>query len=212
MMQMYKVFTNKKIIVFTDHIPSDYLSSDYLCINEATYLNSLPDLDDLQELTAYETIILSASNPEMLKRRLLQKYYLVIAAGGIVTNKKGELLVIFRRGVWDLPKGKVDGDESPSQAAIREVHEETCIRACIPSDTPLKTSHIYTEADHYWIKETTWYLMHSEEEREPKPQIEEDITIAKWASRSEVENHILQSTYPMIRELIQSNYLTNPGK
>ena len=37
---------------------------------------------------------------------------IIIAGGGIVTNELGELLMIFRRGKWDLPKGKLDKGES----------------------------------------------------------------------------------------------------
>ena len=32
----------------------------------------------------------------------------VKAAGGLVMNKEGKLLFIYRKGIWDLPKGKVD--------------------------------------------------------------------------------------------------------
>ncbi len=43
----------------------------------------------------------------------------VEAAGGLVLNEKGEVLMIFRRGSWDLPKGKIDPNESVETAAIR---------------------------------------------------------------------------------------------
>ena len=49
----------------------------------------------------------------------------IIAAGGLVLNEKNELLMIFRRGFWDLPKGKVDEGETLEQCAVREVKEET---------------------------------------------------------------------------------------
>jgi NUDIX domain len=47
------------------------------------------------------------------------------AAGGCVFNEQQELLVFFRRGSWDLPKGKIDPGETPEQASVREVQEET---------------------------------------------------------------------------------------
>ncbi|HRI61402.1 MAG TPA: NUDIX domain-containing protein, partial [Saprospiraceae bacterium] len=47
------------------------------------------------------------------------------AAGGFVRNAENKLLVFFRRGSWDLPKGKIDAGETPEQAAVREVQEET---------------------------------------------------------------------------------------
>ena len=51
----------------------------------------------------------------------------VIAAGGLVTNDKNELLIMFRRGKWDLPKGKLDEGETIEACALREVREETGI-------------------------------------------------------------------------------------
>jgi len=40
----------------------------------------------------------------------------IIAAGGLVTNENNELLMIFRRGKWDLPKGKADEGETVKHA------------------------------------------------------------------------------------------------
>lgn len=61
------------------------------------------------------------------------------SAGGLVLDRSGPTLkaVIIarhdRRGrlIWSLPKGHLEGDESPEQAALREVTEETGIEAAI---------------------------------------------------------------------------------
>ena len=34
------------------------------------------------------------------------------------------LSIIFRNKKWDLPKGKIDGNEDEETAALREVNEE----------------------------------------------------------------------------------------
>ena len=49
------------------------------------------------------------------------------AAGGLVENNHNEILMIFRKGKWDLPKGKVELKEKIISAAKREVEEETGI-------------------------------------------------------------------------------------
>ena len=54
----------------------------------------------------------------------------VRAAGGVVVRqgKKGPKIVIVHRpryDDWSLPKGKLDGDESFEEGALREVKEET---------------------------------------------------------------------------------------
>jgi len=50
------------------------------------------------------------------------------SAGGIVVNKKGEVLVVSQRGTsWSLPKGHADPGEDFYDAARREIHEESGI-------------------------------------------------------------------------------------
>lgn len=53
----------------------------------------------------------------------------VLAAGGIVFNQDDELLMICKRSKWDLPKGHVDKNESFESCALREVKEETGLKA-----------------------------------------------------------------------------------
>ena len=45
-------------------------------------------------------------------------------AGGLVCNKNNHILLMFKRGKWDMPKGRVD-DKGKKVSAIREVNEET---------------------------------------------------------------------------------------
>ena len=49
---------------------------------------------------------------------------LIEAAGGLVINRKGEYLFIYRNDKWDLPKGKLEKGERKRQGAVREVEEE----------------------------------------------------------------------------------------
>ena len=57
----------------------------------------------------------------------------VQAAGGVVVRADGRIAVIHRPRYddWSLPKGKLDGDETFEQGALREVEEETGIRGRI---------------------------------------------------------------------------------
>ena len=43
---------------------------------------------------------------------------IITAAGGLVQNNEGAFLLIFRRGFWDLPKGKLDVGESIPDCAV----------------------------------------------------------------------------------------------
>ena len=73
----------------------------------------------------------------------------VKAAGGLVINKKGQILFIHRKGVWDLPKGKLDSGERLDNTAIRETSEETGIPL-----KKLKSSHnqiVYIDVDDFYL-------------------------------------------------------------
>ena len=51
------------------------------------------------------------------------EFKLILAAGGLV-KKQQDYLFIYRNGKWDLPKGKLENNETFSQCALREVEEE----------------------------------------------------------------------------------------
>ncbi|MGZ5243718.1 MAG: NUDIX hydrolase [Bacteroidia bacterium] len=123
------------------------------------------------------------------------------AAGGIVWNNERDLLMIFRRGKWDLPKGKIEEGESIETAALREVEEESGIgklRLIEKFDT---TYHIYPEREKWILKETHWYEMISKDIGKTVPQISEGITEVSWIPRLDIGNKI-NDTYASMRELI----------
>ena len=51
------------------------------------------------------------------------------SAGGIVLNRKGQVLVVNQRGrSWSLPKGHIEKGESILEAARREIYEESGVK------------------------------------------------------------------------------------
>ncbi len=123
---------------------------------------------------------------------------LVVAAGGIVVNEYNEILFIFRKKKWDLPKGKIDPNEHIEDCAIREVQEETGVRNLQINSFLTVTYHIYLE-NNYLLKETHWYMMSATKTR-LYPQREEGITKAVWSNRSLIKTH-LYKTYESIRDV-----------
>lgn len=117
----------------------------------------------------------------------------VSAAGGYVvrrgTSGEPEVLLIFRRGVWDLPKGKQDLGESIETCALREVEEEIGARQLSLVDRLGTTVHGYPEEGRYCIKTTHWFLMQTPERRFT-PQEEEEIQAVAWVSWSEAVQRI----------------------
>ena len=125
-----------------------------------------------------------------------------IAAGGLVFNDNNELLMIFRRGKWDLPKGKLDEDESIEACAVREVQEETGLSVELQNFIGL-TYHEYF--DKYLQqdvrKETHWFKMHAPDAQQLVPQTEEDIEEIEWVDKKDIAEK-LNNSYPNIVEII----------
>lgn len=128
---------------------------------------------------------------------------IVRAAGGLVTNANQDVLVIFRRNKWDLPKGKIDPGEREEDCALREVSEETGLKHLELGDFLLVTHHHYEENGLSLIKETHWYRIASVKDEPLVPQTEEDITEIKWVGREGLDE-IRQNTYPNILEVLKA--------
>lgn len=119
-------------------------------------------------------------------QRLKLDKILICAAGGYVTNEAGELLVIFRRGIWDLPKGKMERNERPYEVALREVFEETGIKDAafageIGAAHFFDTYHSYKIGDQWKVKQTHWFKM-TTKQTDFAPQLEEGIKEIKFVN------------------------------
>ena len=131
----------------------------------------------------------------------------IVAAGGLVSNNNGEILFIYRRGFWDLPKGKLDEGETIEACAIREVKEETGITNIQLGKLVGTTYHEYFDE---WkqcevIKETHWFAMHVTGIQTFVPQQEEDIEDIRWVAPKDMGIY-LQHTYKNIIDIINRYY------
>jgi len=136
-------------------------------------------VDMLEKSSRFKTVSIYSENYIRLKDDFDNHFTLIEAAGGLVLNEKGQILFIFRRKSWDLPKGKIDPGESIEEAAIREVQEETGIDEVDITDRLPETFHIYREKKKRILKKTYWFVMKTRDEK-LKPQSEEDIEQAIW--------------------------------
>ena len=130
----------------------------------------------------------------------------IIAAGGLVFNDKNELLMIFRRGKWDLPKGKLDEGEDIEDCAVREVKEETGLENVSIENFTGLTFHEYfdTHLNEDVRKETHWYKMKAKGMQALIPQTEEDIEIIEWVDAKHIPGK-LENSYVNIIEIIQKS-------
>ena len=133
-------------------------------------------------------------------RTLLERFTYIRAAGGLVYNDAGELLMIFRRGKWDLPKGKVEAGEDDVTAALREVKEETGVAAEVVGERRFFGYHTYGTYGTPMLKETVWFEMRAIPGQQLAPQSEEDIAQAVWVPLGEVDAK-LRNSYESVRDL-----------
>ncbi|RMG21939.1 MAG: NUDIX domain-containing protein [Bacteroidetes bacterium] len=125
----------------------------------------------------------------------------VAAAGGLVENEEGEYLGIYNRGRWTLPKGHIDAGETPQQAALREVQEETGLQELELKQKIGETWHTYQKRKQWELKTTHWYHMFASSNQPLHPQAKENIEAAKWISREEWLSGRLPM-YPQTRHLL----------
>ncbi len=139
-------------------------------------------IDMMEKTRKFERVILLHPNVEELFQEFSKLYEVIEAAGGLVFNPEGEALFIFRRGSWDLPKGKIDPGETIKEAAVREVQEETGIQEISLGPALVNTYHTYkTKKGKRILKKTYWFEMETTD-ISLTPQTEEDIEVAQWES------------------------------
>ena len=133
-----------------------------------------------------------------------KKYNCIEASGGVVFNFKNEILLIFRNGVWDLPKGKIEPYESYEDAALREVAEETGVKNLCIKNFLVTTYHTYSQNSINYLKITNWFRMYTKSNMKLVPQLQEGITKAKWVNYNDISKKMV-NTYGNIKDVL--NYV-----
>lgn len=197
---MYKVFLRDKVINFVE-IGSFSASQDAI-YNEPSFREIqtlLTSIDRHENIIDYYFV---SADPEKLFILFYTRMRIVAAAGGVVVNEYKDCLFIFRRGRWDLPKGKIDNVETEEQAAIREVTEETGLLNIVLGQRLSSTYHVYTIGNEWILKETHWFIMNASSDEALVPQAEEGITEIKWVTKNELPK-LTALTYRSLREVVQ---------
>ena len=201
-----KIYFDEKPLFLCD--AADAVIEPYLHHDDAVFIDELNShtvksmLHEMQLDKVHAGVMLHPDMEE-LKKSFLKKFTRVQAGGGLVRNEKGELLLIFRRGKWDLPKGKRDKGETLEECAIREVSEETGLTDIQLIAPLLITYHTYHEGTRFILKESHWYTMLAPGRQELKAQAEEDIAEAKWIAKEDIPRY-LPLAFPSVRDVLQA--------
>lgn len=158
-------------------------------------------VDMLDKNKQVEWVWIHSDNLDALWEDFKSCFKILEAAGGFVQNAENKLLVFFRRGSWDMPKGKIDPGETPEQAAVREVQEETGLKTIALNAFLTETWHTYEQKGQRILKKTWWYTMKTTDV-DVTPQTEEDIEEIRWVEPQSWLN-TEKSVYGSIRDVIQ---------
>ncbi|GAA4408958.1 hypothetical protein GCM10023187_31520 [Nibrella viscosa] len=186
----------------------DALQGHLLVLNATpSTVEKLVSLLQTADISHLSSVTLFCVDKKVAEERMKSLFKVVKAAGGVVF-KGDQMLLMFRRGVWDLPKGKLDEGESSREGAMREVEEETGLRVDL-DDKICTTWHTYTFNGSRILKRTKWYRMICVDESRMAPQEDEDIEQLAWMDRRQAQL-ALTNSFSSIRYVIESVYEQEP--
>lgn len=201
---MYKVFVNDKPLFLTSTVEKE---TDF----QLFLLESI----DIEQLIAkmfnnrIEKAFLYYPDEKQGLKLLKERIPVAKAGGGLVYNKKGEVLFILRNGKWDLPKGGIEKNEEIEDTAIREVEEETGVKGLKIVDKLQKTYHVFKRNGAYKLKITHWYEMKTSYEGKLTGQIEEGIEKVAWLNPEQIKE-ALNNSYENIKLLFEEQGIRQP--
>ncbi len=193
---MFKVFVGDKPIILTTKVEKEANFKNYLLdtVNIGKVIKEL-------STTSLKEVRLIHKKEDKLLKKFLKKLPNVIAGGGKVYNENKDILFIYRNDKWDLPKGKVEGNETIEKTAIREVSEETGVGG-LEIIKPLETTyHIFKRSGRHKIKITYWFEMKTNFNGDLFAQEEEGITKVEWLNKNQAKD-ALGNSYANIKLLV----------
>ena len=206
MTNTYRIFFDDKPFIICNAISTAWqalaAAPDTVVYHEPDQLAIKQSIDSI-ETENIKAILLITNDTNQCWKEFQRFFTPITTGGGLVKNADGDVLFMFRRGRWDLPKGKQDDGESIEACALRELAEETGLRQVIIENYLCTTWHTYRQKNTYYLKTSVWFAMTATGNEALIPQAEEDITDIKWVSKAEIPL-VMQNTFPTIKLVLKA--------
>ena len=203
---MVKIYFNNKPLFITNEITTDleeYLHHEETVFIDEFNVHTVKAMVHEMEAPQIRAGVFLHADVETVLKSFKKKLVLIQAAGGLVHTDDDHLLLISRRGKWDLPKGKLDDNEDIKSCAIREIKEETGLIK-VEIERPLCiTYHTYHQDGKHILKESHWYLMKAEQQANLIPQLEEGIEKCEWVPIDQVAPY-MENTHASILDVVNA--------
>ncbi len=199
---MHRIYFEKRCIIICPPYEQSLTDPNAVqfCLGEKISLHTLVGMFRASE--SLQRIYIPTENVELTYKNICAEFVEVNAGGGLVSNRRGDFLLIRRNGLWDLPKGHQEAGEDIEVTSLREVREETGINELVIRDLICITDHCYIRNGLWHLKHTWWYDMLYTAPTDLTPQKEEDISKAAWVAKSSLPA-FLTTTYPSILEVFR---------
>jgi 8-oxo-dGTP pyrophosphatase MutT (NUDIX family) len=203
-----KIYFDNKPLFLCDEVDAylqPYVHHDDAVFIDELNLHTVKSMIHEMEKPSVHAGVFFHTDLNELKNAFFKKFAIVKAAGGFVLNENNEVLMMFRRGKWDLPKGKMDNKETFEECAVRETGEETGLKNIMLISPLITTYHTYHEGTKFVLKETKWFTMKVDDEQKLIPQAEEQITKLEWVNKDNLKKY-LENSFPSVNDVLEAGF------
>ena len=205
-----KIYFGDKPLFLCDDVDASlqpYVHHDDAVFIDELNLHTVKSMIHEMQKAAVHAGVFFNKDLEDLKAAFFKKFTIVKAGGGFVQNEANDVLLMFRRGKWDLPKGKLDKKEAIEDCALRETREETGLVNVDLISPLITTYHSYHEGTRSVLKETSWFKMKTKSDQKLIPQTTEQISKLEWVNKDDLKKYMANS-FPSVVDVLKAGFST----
>jgi len=203
-----KIYFDDKPLFLCDEVDASlqpYVHHDDTVFIDELNLHTVKSMIHEMQKPSVHAGVFFNNDLEELKGTFFKKFTMVKAGGGFILNENNAVLMMLRRGKWDLPKGKLDKKETIEECAVRETEEETGLKNIELISPLITTHHTYHEGTKSIMKETSWFRMKVTGDQKLVPQASEQISKLEWVNKDDLEKY-KKNSFPSVIDVLNAGF------